>query len=67
MEPTGGHSGTDADAVHLSRGGIPSAVVSIPLRYMHSPNELLQVDDLVACAALIAAFARRLDGPITTE
>ena len=67
VEPTGGHSGTDADAVHLSRGGIPSAVVSIPLRYMHSPNELLQVDDLVACAALIAAFARRLDGPITAE
>jgi putative aminopeptidase FrvX len=67
IEPTGGETWTDADAVHRSRGGIPSAVVSIPLRYMHSPNELLQVDDLVACATLIAAFARRLDGPITAE
>jgi|1186.fasta_scaffold04543_3 putative aminopeptidase FrvX len=67
VEPAGGETWTDADAVHKSRGGIPTAVVSIPLRYMHSPNELLQLDDLEACATLIAAFARRLEGPITTE
>jgi putative aminopeptidase FrvX len=67
VEPAGGETWTDADAVHKSRGGIPTAVVSIPLRYMHSPNELLQLDDLEACATLIAAFARRLDGPVTAE
>src|SRR4051794_26106443 len=53
-------TGTDADAFHISRGGIPSAVVSVPLRYMHSPVEMVQLDDVEACARLIAAFARRL-------
>jgi endoglucanase len=54
-------TGTDADAVHISRAGIPTGVVSIPLRYMHSPVELVQLDDVEAAAKLIAAFARRLD------
>jgi putative aminopeptidase FrvX len=53
---------TDADAVHSVRGGIPSAVVSVPLRYMHSPVEMVQLDDVEHAARLIAAFARRL-GP----
>ena len=53
-------TGTDADAVHLSRGGVPTALVSVPLRYMHSPVELVQVDDVDACARLIAAAALRL-------
>src|SRR5215218_8975813 len=39
-------TGTDADAFHVSRGGIPSAVVSVPLRYMHSPVEMVQLDDV---------------------
>jgi putative aminopeptidase FrvX len=55
-------TGTDADAVHISRAGVPTGVVSIPLRYMHSPVELVQLDDVEATAKLIAAFARRLDG-----
>jgi len=55
------YTGTDADAFHLSRGGIPSAVVSIPLRYMHSPVEMVQLDDVENAAKLIAAFARRLE------
>ncbi len=54
-------TGTDADAVQLSRAGIPTGLVSIPLRYMHSPVELAQLDDIEASARLIAAFARRLD------
>jgi putative aminopeptidase FrvX len=53
-------TGTDADAVHISRAGIPTGVVSIPLRYMHSPVELVQLDDVDATARLIAAFAGRL-------
>jgi endoglucanase len=51
---------TDADAIHLSRKGVPCSVVSIPLRYMHSPVELMQLSDVEACAQLIAAFAQRL-------
>jgi putative aminopeptidase FrvX len=54
-------TGTDADAFHISRGGIPSAVVSVPLRYMHSPVEMVQLDDVENAAKLIAAFAQRLE------
>jgi putative aminopeptidase FrvX len=54
-------TGTDADAVHLSRGGVPTALVSIPIRYMHSPVELVQLDDVENSARLIAAAALRLD------
>lgn len=56
-----GSTGTDADAVKLSRAGIRCGVVSVPNRYMHSPNEVVDLDDLEAVAALIAAVARRLD------
>jgi putative aminopeptidase FrvX len=54
-------TGTDADAFHISRAGIPSAVVSVPLRYMHSPVEMVQLDDVENAAKLIAAFTRRLE------
>ena len=46
--------------MHLSRAGVPCGIVSIPLRYMHSPVELVQLSDVEACAKLIAAFAQRL-------
>jgi putative aminopeptidase FrvX len=60
LEATSRATGTDADAVHLSREGVPTALVSIPIRYMHSPVELVQLDDVEACARLIAAAALRL-------
>jgi putative aminopeptidase FrvX len=53
-------TGTDADAIHVSRAGIPSGVVSVPLRYMHSPVEMVQLDDVENAARLLAAFAQRL-------
>ena len=53
-------TGTDADAIHLSRAGIPTGGVSIALRYMHSPVEMVQLDDIGACASLLAAFAQSL-------
>jgi endoglucanase len=53
-------TGTDADAIHLTRAGIPTGGVSIALRYMHSPVEMVQLGDIDACARLIAAFARSL-------
>jgi putative aminopeptidase FrvX len=57
---SGRGTGTDADAIHLTRAGIPTALVSVPLRYMHSPVELCQLDDVTNAAKLIAAFALRL-------
>ncbi len=60
IEATGRTTGTDADAVHLSRGGVPTGLVSIPLRYMHSPVELVQLEDVENTARLVAAFALAL-------
>ena len=59
------YTGTDADAVHISRGGIPTGVVSIPLRYMHSPVEMVQMDDVENTAKLIAAFAHKLSAGLS--
>jgi putative aminopeptidase FrvX len=67
VEASGRNTGTDADAVHLSRGGVATALVSIPLRYMHSPVELVELRDVHACARLIAAAAHRLDGETSLE
>ena len=53
-------TGTDADAIHFSRAGVPTGLVSIGLRYMHSPVEMVQLSDIDACARLIAAFATSL-------
>jgi len=64
IEAMGKRSGTDADAILRVRAGIPSALVSVPLRYMHTPVEVASLDDLTACARLLAAACRRL-GPDT--
>lgn len=61
ISPSARHTGTDADAIHLARAGIPTGVVSIPLRYMHSPVEMVQLDDVANVAKLIAEFAKRLE------
>jgi endoglucanase len=61
IAPSARYTGTDADAVHLARGGIPTGVVSIPLRHMHSPVEMVQLDDVANVAKLIAEFAKRLE------
>jgi endoglucanase len=51
---------TDADAIYLSGHGVATGVVSVPNRYMHSPNEIVSLGDLDATVALIAAFCRSL-------
>ena len=58
---TGNSSSTDADGIQFSRSGIPTGLVSIPLRYMHSPVEMVDLADVEATVRLIAAFAERLD------
>jgi len=51
---------TDADEVHLARAGVPTGLLSIPTRYVHSPNELCSLDDVEAAVRLVAAFALAL-------
>ncbi len=65
VEASGRATGTDADAVHISRGGVPTGLVSVPIRYMHSPVELVQVEDVHASAQLIAAAALRMKRDIS--
>jgi putative aminopeptidase FrvX len=57
---SGRSTSTDADAIQISRSGIPTGLVSIPLRYMHSPVEMVDLGDVEATVELIAAFAARL-------
>ena len=54
-------TGTDADAIYNAMQGIPTGLVSVPNRYMHSPNEMCALQDLDRAAELLAAFARRLE------
>jgi len=61
---SGNSTGTDADAVQFARSGIPTGLVEIPLRYMHSPVEMVDLADVEATVELIAAFAARLDGDV---
>jgi putative aminopeptidase FrvX len=60
VSASAGRTGTDADAIHFSRGGVPTGLLGLPLRYMHSPVEMVSLDDIDNAAKLAAAFARRL-------
>jgi endoglucanase len=53
-------TGTDADAIATAHRGVATGLVSVPNRYMHSPNEMVDLGDLERAAALLAAFARRV-------
>jgi len=64
VSASGRGTSTDADAIQISRSGIPTGLVSIPLRYMHSPVELVDLGDVEATVELIAAFAARLRADI---
>jgi len=61
LEVSRAHTNTDADAVYLSRGGVATGLVSVPLRYMHSPIETVDLDDIEQAVRLIVAFAMRLE------
>jgi endoglucanase len=60
LQAAPGDTGTDADAIYNSLRGIPTGLVSVPNRYMHSPNEMVALEDLERAARLLASFARRL-------
>jgi putative aminopeptidase FrvX len=51
-------SSTDADGIYLSRRGVATGILSVPNRYMHSPNEIVSLADLRAAARLISAFCQ---------
>lgn len=53
-------TGTDANVVQLSRGGVATALVRVPLRYMHTPSEVLSLDDVDAVIRLVVALVGRL-------
>jgi endoglucanase len=55
-----GLGGTDAGAIHLVREGVPSAVVAVPSRYIHSPVSLLSLSDLENTVRLMRAALSRL-------
>lgn len=54
-------TGTDADVVFRQQHGIPTALISVPLRYMHSVVELAHWDDIENCIRLLVAFAENLE------
>lgn len=56
----GGRTGTDAFAMQTSRAGMATGLVSIPLRYMHSPCEIVSLADLENAARLLAGFLERV-------
>jgi endoglucanase len=61
VEVMGGNSGTDAYAMQVAAEGIPTMVISIPLRYMHTPVEMVSVKDITRAGRLLAEFATSLD------
>ena len=54
-------TGTDARAIQMARGGIATGLVSIPLRYMHTPSEVVDLEDVERCVQLLVEFARGLE------
>jgi putative aminopeptidase FrvX len=64
VEVSRGHTYTDADAAYLSRRGIAAGLVSVPLRYMHTPVETADLEDIEAAIRLLVAFAHRLEAGV---
>ncbi len=60
-EAAPGRTGTDGDAIHLRNDGIPLALVSIPIRYMHSGSEVGSLKDVELAIELIARFLLRVE------
>lgn len=51
-------TGTDAKAIQVGRGGVATGIASIPLRYMHTPSEVVDLEDVERCVRLFVEFAR---------
>jgi len=57
LQATGTRTGTDADGFYTSRSGIPALNIGIPNRYMHTPVEVIDTEDLDEVAVLLGAIA----------
>jgi endoglucanase len=60
VHAAGRDTSTNADAIHISREGVATGLVSIPNRYMHSPNELVSLDDVDKTSTLLAEVCRQI-------
>ena len=61
LEGAPGGTGTDANAIQLTRAGVATGLVGIPLRYMHTAAEVVSLDDVENTSRLLAAFIARVD------
>ncbi len=57
-EVMNGRTGTNADVISLSENGIKCGLISIPLKYMHSPVEVVDIRDVESVAELIVSYAK---------
>jgi len=62
IEPIPGRTGTDATAIQIAREGIPTGLLSIPLRYMHTPVEVINIKDMERTAKLLIYFITEFEG-----
>jgi putative aminopeptidase FrvX len=60
VHAVGRDTSTNADAIHIARGGVATGLVSIANRYMHSPNEMISLDDVDKTATLLAEMCRNV-------
>jgi endoglucanase len=60
VQAVGGTTPTDARVVQSSRGGVATGLLSVPLRYMHTPSEVMCLDDVQSTIDLACAYCRRL-------
>jgi endoglucanase len=61
VHAVGRETSTNADAIHIAQDGVATALVSIPNRYMHSPNEMVSLDDVDRTAELVAEVCRTVN------
>ncbi len=59
VQATPGGTGTDANVIQLNRSGVATGLIAVPLRYMHTPNEIMNLDDIEQAARLMAGFCER--------
>ena len=60
VQASGNATHTDADALQATRSGVPTGLISVPLRYMHSPVEMVDLGDLEATVELVTEFVESL-------
>ena len=60
MAASGRATGTDANSIQVNRAGVATGLVSIPNRYMHSPVEMISLDDIDHAANLLSRFCEEL-------